>query len=314
MGTILDKRGSGGDLLPARAPMGRLRGGEPNVIVRRSVTSVMAVLALATSVMGCGGKDEDDGAASSPPPATVAPTPAPTPTPAQTTQVVPEGQTAAGGPRVKAELEGRADGTPGSPFAVQGAKAALQVPTTWQSTPPANGISQSKMADGKTNIAAGNLTGDPMARVNELATAAGLTGCTWMPPEQLTAVGKDKIPGTAADGTCMRGTVKTAAAFVALPTDSLVVLGAWDEPGGDANAVFGSMRTIARAGQGDASGIRACCNALAQNAKSAPPHQQGAYIAAAAACNSLAANPQGRQGLATVRAMLAGAGVPASCK
>lgn len=284
------------------------------MIVRRSVTSVVAVLALATCVVGCGSKDEDDGAATTPSAATVAPTPTPAPTPTESTQVVPEGQTAPGGPRVKAELENRTDGIPGKALTVQGAKATLQTPTTWQTAPPANGITISKMADDKTRIVAANLAGDPMARVNELATAAGLTGCTWLPPETLTAIGPNKLAGTAADGTCTRGGVKTAAAFAAVPTEGLVVLGAWDEPGGDANAVFGAMRTIGRVATGDATGIRACCNALAQNAKSAPPHQQGAYIAAAAACNSMVSNPQGRQALAQVRAMLAGAGVPAQCR
>jgi hypothetical protein len=215
---------------------------------------------------------------------------------------------------VKAELENRTDGIPGKALTVQGAKATLQTPTTWQTSPPANGITISKMADDKTRIVAANLTGDPNARVAELATAAGLTGCTWLPPETLTAVGPNKLAATAADGSCMRGTQKVGAAFVAIPTEQLVVLGAWDEPGGDANGVFGAMRTIGKVAAGDSTGIRACCNALAQNAKSAPPQQQGAYIAAAAACNALVSNPQGRQGLATVRAMLAGAGVPAQCR
>jgi hypothetical protein len=287
------------------------------VIVRRSVTSV-AVLALAASlVVACGNnKDEDDGAA--PPTASVAatpaPTPAPTPTPAQTTQVMPEGTTPAGGSRVQTELEGRTDGVPGKPLAVTGARATLQHPTAWTAAPPVNGVVVAKPADDKARIAAIAFTGDPVAKVTEAATAAGLTGCTWQAPVTLAAIGKDKLPGTGADGTCMRGTVKTAAAWVATPGEGLAVVGGWDDPAGDANGVFGAMRTIAKAGTGDASGIKACCQALSQNAKSAPPFQQGAYIAAAGACNSLAANPQGRQSLAQIRAMLAGAGVPAACK
>lgn len=65
---------------------------------------------------------------------------------------------------------------------------------------------------------------------------------------------------------------------------------------------------------GDPTGIRACCSALRQNAKSAPPEQQGAYAAAAGVCSGLVGSPQGRQALAQVRAALAGAGVPAACK
>ena len=175
-------------------------------------------------------------------------------------------------------------------------------------------VTVAKSADDKGRLAATAFTGDPMAKVTEAATAAGLTGCTWSPPEQLTAIGKDKIAGSAADGSCMRGTVKTAAAFVAAPAEGVVVVGGWDDPAGDSANVFGGMRALARAGGGDATGIKACCQALQQNSKSAPPFQQGAYIAAAAACNNLISNPQGRQGLATVRAMLAGSGVPAACR
>src|SRR5438046_2328115 len=50
-------------------------------------------------------------------------------------------------------------------------------------------------------------------------------------------------------------------------------------------------------GTGDPTGIKKCCNALAQNANSAPPEQKGAYAAAAAACQGLVSSPQGRQAL-----------------
>lgn len=60
--------------------------------------------------------------------------------------------------------------------------------------------------------------------------------------------------------------------------------------------------------------VRACCNAIAGNMKSAPPDQQFAYAAALATCNGLAASGQGRQALAQVRSALKGAGVPASCQ
>jgi hypothetical protein len=65
---------------------------------------------------------------------------------------------------------------------------------------------------------------------------------------------------------------------------------------------------------GDATGIRKCCAALAQNANSAPPEQKGGYLAAAAACNGLVNSPQGRQALAGLRGLLLGAQLPAACK
>lgn len=67
-------------------------------------------------------------------------------------------------------------------------------------------------------------------------------------------------------------------------------------------------------GGGDSTGIRKCCNALAQNANSAPPEQKGGYMAAAAACNGLVNSPQGRQALAGLRGLLLGASMPAACQ
>lgn len=65
---------------------------------------------------------------------------------------------------------------------------------------------------------------------------------------------------------------------------------------------------------GDPTGIRACCSALRQNAKSAPPEQQGAYMMAAGACDAVRNSPQGRAALSQVRAALRGANVPSSCR
>ncbi|AUX42227.1 acyltransferase [Sorangium cellulosum] len=67
-------------------------------------------------------------------------------------------------------------------------------------------------------------------------------------------------------------------------------------------------------GTPDPGGIRKCCAALRQNAKSAPPEQQGGYLAAASACDGLANSPQGRQALSTLRGLLLGAQMPASCQ
>lgn len=65
---------------------------------------------------------------------------------------------------------------------------------------------------------------------------------------------------------------------------------------------------------GDSTGIRKCCSALRQNAKSAPPEQQFGYNAAASACDALVNNPQGRAQLSTLRSFLKGANLPSSCQ
>lgn len=279
--------------------------------LRRSVLSVVAVGVIASSFFGCGGnKDEDDGAAPKSSAAATT-TPAPSPSPAPSTAVTPEGTpTPAGASRVKAELEGRPDGLTGQPLGAGG--ATLHAPPGWVLTK--GPVSVAKPPTDNARVAITAFSGDPLAKINEAATVAGLTGCTWGMPEPIMAVGKEKLPGTAADGTCNRGGTKTAAAYVALTGQGTAVVGGWDDPAGDSASVFGSMRSLVKAAQGDSSGIQACCQALSQNAKSAPPQQQGAYIAAAAACRSMAANSQGRQGLSTIRAMLAGAGAPAACK
>jgi hypothetical protein len=90
------------------------------------------------------------------------------------------------------------------------------------------------------------------------------------------------------------------------------VLGSWDADG-DSATVFGAMRSVAKA-KGGVDEIGACCAALAQNAKSAPPQQVPMYMMAAGTCNNLRSNPQGRAALGQVRAALAGANVPAACR
>jgi hypothetical protein len=100
---------------------------------------------------------------------------------------------------------------------------------------------------------------------------------------------------------------------VAPTAEGLLVVGAWDADG-DANGVFGSMRSINKAVGGDASGISACCQALRQNAKSAPPEQQGGYLMAAGVCEAMKNDPNGRAALGQVRAALGAAGAPAACR
>ncbi len=67
-----------------------------------------------------------------------------------------------------------------------------------------------------------------------------------------------------------------------------------------------------KTGGGDPTGVRACCAALRQNAKSAPPEAQGAYLMAAGACDTMVAG--GGLRLAQLRGMLLGAGLPSACK
>lgn len=67
-------------------------------------------------------------------------------------------------------------------------------------------------------------------------------------------------------------------------------------------------------GTGDATGIRACCAALAGNANSAPLDQKPMYLQAAAVCQGLVNSPQGRGALVQLRGILRGASMPSSCK
>jgi hypothetical protein len=272
---------------------------------------VTALLGLAA----CPSKDTDEG--TSPTAPSIAPAPPPPATTSAPTDLKVDGPTATSPSsgkieaRVRAELDGRTDGITGSPLAVAGAKASLQAPTGWQVTK--GDVTLAETTDKKSQLAASAVGPEgATGKLPSAVTALGLTACEWNPAESLT-VGKTKLPATAADGVCTRGTTQVRTAYVSPSAEALLVVGAW-EPGGDSANVFGAMRSIAKAaGGGDASGIAACCNALRQNSKSAPPDQQGALIAAAAACDSLKSNPQGRAVLGQVRALLRGANVPASC-
>jgi hypothetical protein len=215
-------------------------------------------------------------------------------------------------PRVKAEVDGRADGITGAPLAAAGATASLQTPTGWTVTK--GDPSVAKSADSKAQLAVSSfaVAEGPAAKVPAAVTALGLTGCTWNPPEAL-AIGKGKLAGTGADGLCTRGAAPARAAWVAPSAEGLLVVGTWDA-GGDEAGMFGAMRAVGKATGGDPTGIAACCAALSQNAKSAPPEQQLAYGAAISLCNAARNDPNGRAALAAVRAALGGAGAPSSCK
>lgn len=216
--------------------------------------------------------------------------------------------------RVKSELDNRADGITGSPLAATGAQASLQAPTGW-TTSKSGDFTIAAPADKKAQIAAGGVGAEGTAGKLPLATAAlGLTACEWGSPEAVT-VGKGKLAATAADGVCMRGATQVRAAYVAPNAEKLLVVGAWDQDGDSAN-VFGAMRSIAKAtgGGGDPTGIGACCSALRSNAASAPPEHKSSMLIAAGVCDTLKNDPAGKAVLGQVRAMLAGASVPSTCR
>lgn len=64
-----------------------------------------------------------------------------------------------------------------------------------------------------------------------------------------------------------------------------------------------------------ASSLKACCAALQQNSKSAPPPQNAYMSQAAAVCYSMVASGQGSgTALGAIRGALKGAGMPSSCQ
>jgi hypothetical protein len=214
--------------------------------------------------------------------------------------------------KIKVELDGK-DPNPGhtTALAVTGAKASFTAPAGWKST-KSGAFSVATSADEKARFAAGS-DADPASKLADASTALGLTECEWATPESA-AVGKDKLPANVADGLCKRNGAQVKAGYAIFSGDGLNILtmGAWDA-GGDAAGMFNTFRTVTKA-SGDSTGIAACCAALRGNAASAPPEQKGAYLAAAGACQAVISNPQGRAALAQVRALLAGANVPASCR
>ncbi|MCA9643594.1 MAG: acyltransferase [Polyangiaceae bacterium] len=71
----------------------------------------------------------------------------------------------------------------------------------------------------------------------------------------------------------------------------------------------------AKGGPAPASGLKTCCAALAQNAKSAPPPNNVYMSQAAAVCYSMVAQGQGSGTIiGAIRGALKGAQMPSSCK
>ena len=241
------------------------------------VLRCVAAVAVLSLLPGCDflKKPEEE----PPPPA---PAPAPTPTQMELTTTEP----AKPGEIVRPQLEDRADGITGKAVTVAGAKARIQVPNDWTLV----ATSKPQVATSPTQQARLAITNvGPEAWSAQLPTAEGALGlasCTWQPTTPF-STGKDKIPvQAAADGLCKRGGVDAQAAYIA--TDDLFILGAWDK-NTDMDPMFGSMRSLARLATGTATpNLIACCRALAQNAASQPPPQNGFMLQAAATCEAAA--------------------------
>lgn len=282
--------------------------------------STLCVLAIGGFFVlaGCP-KEEPD-----PPPPPVAATAAPSataaitaeaPAPKPTTALVPESGVAGVGARVKGEIDGKEPDAGARGPTLAAGKATFAAPTGWN--PGKGGAwNSAASADNKAGVAAGTYgaTEAATAKLPDAAAALGYTDCQWAPAETV-SVGKDKLAGVAADGTCKQGGAQVKAAYVAFDSMKVLAVGGWAD-GGDATGVFSTFRHTkgVAGGSGDSTGLKACCDALAQNANSAPIEQKGSYLQAAAVCRGLISNPQGRALLGSVRAALAGASVPSSCR
>lgn len=264
----------------------------------------LLLAAVALTLVGCPSKNKDQ---DTPGPA---PTPTPTPSAAPTTLDL-ANPTPSPTAIIKPEVDNRADGITGVAVVAPGAKAIIQAPQPWKMTKTPD-AQLAAAADQKAQIAVAPYGPEgAAAKLDKTATAAGLTGCQWAAMESAT-VGKDKLAAQVADGTCQRGGAPVKAAYMA--TEGLLVVGSWVD-GGDRANLFGAMRSVSKAAVGgDPGGIAACCNAISQNAKSAPPQQLPYYMTALGLCNSLKSNPQGKAMLGQVRAALGPAAIPAGCK
>lgn len=275
---------------------------------RLSCAAMLAGSLACVAFSGCGNAEPNGSAASASAIAVTPPPPSSGPA-----VLTPDGPPTKPGiePRVKAEVDARADGITGAPLAVTGARASLQTAPGWKTTPGAIPVVTS--GDEKVKLAASAFaTEGASGKLPAVETALGLATCTWNPAEPLT-IGAAKLAGLGADGTCMLGTATVRTAYVAAQNEGLIVVGAW-KPDADAAGVFGSMRSITKAATtgGDA-GIGPCCAALRQNANSAPLDQKSSLLIAAGVCDSLRSSPQGRAALGQVRAALRGAKMPSSC-
>ena len=87
-----------------------------------------------------------------------------------------------------------------------------------------------------------------------------------------------------------------------------------EDAGSDAAVDASADAAKPATGGGSFATISKCCNALSQNANSAPPEQKGSYLAAAAACQGLKNMPVAQQAFSQIRAFLIGAKMPGACQ
>ena len=87
-----------------------------------------------------------------------------------------------------------------------------------------------------------------------------------------------------------------------------------EEPDAGLDAAADADAAKPATGGGSFATISKCCNALSQNAASAPIDQKGSYLAAAAACQGLKNTPAAQQAFAQIRSFLAGAKMPGACQ
>ena len=87
-----------------------------------------------------------------------------------------------------------------------------------------------------------------------------------------------------------------------------------EEPDAGLDAAADADAAKPATGGGSFATITKCCNALTQNAASAPIEQRGSYLAAAAACQGLKNTPAAQQAFSQIRSFLAGAKMPGACQ
>jgi hypothetical protein len=88
-----------------------------------------------------------------------------------------------------------------------------------------------------------------------------------------------------------------------------------EDAGAPVDAGIDAGRPTGPGGPGGGSGtLTKCCQALQQNANSAPLDQKMYYMAAANACNGMRNTPAGQQAFSNIRSFLNGAKMPGACK
>ena len=87
------------------------------------------------------------------------------------------------------------------------------------------------------------------------------------------------------------------------------------DAGAPAPTAAPAVKPTGKGAPADPTGLMACCNALAQNAASMPPPNNGYALQAAALCKTLASAGLGKGGAsAQIAAQMKGANLPPACK